>query len=172
MRFIITSTTDEKGANDEVPMTDDLFKAYMKYNEDLHRAGVLVASEGLLPGAGLRVVASRGKRVVVDGPFAESKEPVGGFHLDRGRLLGGGQGVGVALPRRNGVGERAHGSTAHGRRGHPAEVPRPRGVGGAGVDGVADQTLTRRGIAPAAPRVRRRRLARHFLRMNAPTWLA
>lgn len=81
MRFIITATTDETVANDEVPMTDDLFRAYMKYNEDLHRAGALVASEGLLPGAGVRVVASRGKRVVVDGPFAESKELVGGFYL-------------------------------------------------------------------------------------------
>ena len=81
MRFIITSTTDESGANDAAPMTDELFKAYMKYNEDLHKAGVLVASEGLLPGAGVRVAASRGKRVVVDGPFAESKELVGGFYL-------------------------------------------------------------------------------------------
>ena len=82
MRFIITSTTDETGANDEVPMTDDLFKAYMKYNEDLHRAGVLVASEGLLPGVpAVRVVASRGKRAIVDGPFTESKELVGGFYL-------------------------------------------------------------------------------------------
>ncbi|HZF29819.1 MAG TPA: YciI family protein [Gammaproteobacteria bacterium] len=81
MRFIITSTTDENGANDEAPMTDELFKAYMKYNEDLHRAGVLVASEGLLPGPAVRVVASRGKRMVVDGPFAESKELVGGFYV-------------------------------------------------------------------------------------------
>jgi hypothetical protein len=81
MRFIITATTDGT-ADPEAPMDDDLFKAYMRFNEDLHRAGVLVAAEGLLPGApGARVVASRGTRTIVDGPFAESKELVGGFYL-------------------------------------------------------------------------------------------
>jgi hypothetical protein len=80
MRFLIESTTDEQGA--DAPMTDELFKAYMKFNEDLHRAGVLVAAEGLVPGApAVRVVAQRGKRVVVDGPFTESKELVGGFYV-------------------------------------------------------------------------------------------
>jgi hypothetical protein len=82
MRFIITSRRDEANA---VPAPDaafdeKVFTAFMKYNEDLHRAGVLVASEGLTAGApGARVVASRGRRKVIDGPFAESKELVGGF---------------------------------------------------------------------------------------------
>jgi hypothetical protein len=81
MRFIITSTTDP-AAEAAAPMSDDLFASYMKYNEDLHTAGVLIASEGLIPGAaGARVVASRGRRKVVDGPFVESKELVGGFYL-------------------------------------------------------------------------------------------
>lgn len=81
MRFIITSTTDP-AAEPAAPMSDDLFAAYMKFNEDLQTAGVLVASEGLNPGApGARVVAARGRRKVVDGPFAESKELVGGFYL-------------------------------------------------------------------------------------------
>jgi len=63
-------------------MSDDLFTAYMKFNEDLQTAGVLVASEGLNPGApGARVVTFRGRRKMVDGPFAESKELVGGFYL-------------------------------------------------------------------------------------------
>jgi hypothetical protein len=80
MRFLIESTTDEQGV--DAPMTDELFKTYMKFNEDLHRAGVLVAAEGLVPGApAVRVVAQRGKRVVVDGPFTESKELVGGFYV-------------------------------------------------------------------------------------------
>jgi len=80
MRFLIESTTDEQGA--DAPMTDELFKAYMKFNEDLHRAGVLVAAEGLVPGApAVRVVASSGKRVVVDGPFTESKELIAGFSI-------------------------------------------------------------------------------------------
>lgn len=81
MRFIITSTTDTTSETD-APMSDELFMAYMKFNEDLVTAGVLVASEGLIPGApGARIVASGGKRKVVDGPFAESKELVGGFYL-------------------------------------------------------------------------------------------
>jgi hypothetical protein len=81
MRFIITSTTAPDSKLD-APMTDDLFKAYMKFNEDLHAAGVLVVSEGLMPGTpGARIVASGGKRKVVDGPFLETKELVGGFYV-------------------------------------------------------------------------------------------
>jgi len=83
MRFIITSHPDEtKPAGAGAPMSDELFMAYMKFNEDLQRAGVLVASEGLLPGTpGAMVKASGGRRKVVDGPFAESKELVGGFYV-------------------------------------------------------------------------------------------
>jgi hypothetical protein len=81
MRFIITSTTDVNSKAD-APPSDALFAAYMKFNEDLHNAGVLVASEGLMPGTpGARIVASGGQRKVVDGPFAESKELIGGFYL-------------------------------------------------------------------------------------------
>jgi hypothetical protein len=55
----------------------------MRFNEEMHQAGVLVASEGLNPAArGARVAVSKeGKRHVVDGPFAESKELVGGFYI-------------------------------------------------------------------------------------------
>jgi hypothetical protein len=54
----------------------------MRFNEEMHLAGVLVASEGLNPAArGARVAVSNGKRHVVDGPFAESKELVGGFYI-------------------------------------------------------------------------------------------
>jgi len=54
----------------------------MRFNEEMQRAGVLVASEGLNPAAkGARVAVDNGKRYVVDGPFAESKELVGGFYL-------------------------------------------------------------------------------------------
>jgi len=81
MRFMITSTNDA-GSDTNAPISDELFAAYMKFNEDLHTAGVLVAAEGLTPGTpGARVVASAGKRKVVDGPFAESKELVAGFWI-------------------------------------------------------------------------------------------
>lgn len=82
MRFIITSQRDDatSGPAPAAAFDEKVFTAFMKYNEDLHRAGVLVAAEGLTPGApGARVVASGGRRNLVDGPFAESKELVGGF---------------------------------------------------------------------------------------------
>jgi hypothetical protein len=53
-----------------------------KYNEELVKAGVLLAGEGLQPSSkGARVKFSGSKRTVVDGPFAETKELVAGFWL-------------------------------------------------------------------------------------------
>jgi hypothetical protein len=82
MRFVITARPADDAATPSGPPSDDLIAAYMKFNEDMHNAGVLVASEGLNPGApGARVGVSGGKRKVLDGPFAESKELVGGFYV-------------------------------------------------------------------------------------------
>jgi len=84
MRFIITAQSDanHSTADPQAGFDADLFKAYMRFNEEMHRAGVLVASEGLNPAAqGARIAVANGKRYVVDGPFAESKELVGGFYL-------------------------------------------------------------------------------------------
>ena len=84
MRFIIAAQagTDEAKAGKEPTFDEALFTSYMRFNEDMHRAGVLVASEGLNPAArGARVAVSQGRRHVVDGPFAESKELVGGFYI-------------------------------------------------------------------------------------------
>lgn len=84
MRFIITAQPGENPSKGETqPEFDaELFKAYMRFNEEMHQAGVLVASEGLNPAAkGARIAVSQGRRYVVDGPFAESKELVGGFYL-------------------------------------------------------------------------------------------
>jgi hypothetical protein len=53
-----------------------------KFNEELVKAGVMLAGEGLRPSSkGKRVVFSGGKKKVVDGPFAETKELVAGFWL-------------------------------------------------------------------------------------------
>jgi hypothetical protein len=80
MRFIITARPDDSKPRTDVQMDDDLFATYMKFNEELQKAGVLVASEGLNPGApGARIGVSGGQRKVLDGPFAEAKELVGGF---------------------------------------------------------------------------------------------
>jgi hypothetical protein len=82
MRFIITARRDETKPPVEAPFDEKLFAAYMKLNEEMHQAGVLVASEGLIPGApGAQVGVSGGKRRVLDGPFAESKELVGGLYI-------------------------------------------------------------------------------------------
>jgi hypothetical protein len=82
MRFIITARRDETKPQVDLPFDEKLFAAYMKFNEDLHREGVLVAAEGLVSGApGARVGVSGGKRKVLDGPFTESKELVGGFYV-------------------------------------------------------------------------------------------
>jgi hypothetical protein len=53
-----------------------------KYNEELVKAGVMVAAEGLQPSSkGARVKFSGDKRTVIDGPFAETKELIAGFWL-------------------------------------------------------------------------------------------
>lgn len=83
MRFIITAQAGETQDPDAGGGIDAaLLTAYMKFNEEMHQAGVLVASEGLNPAArGARIAVSKGRRHVVDGPFAESKELVGGFYI-------------------------------------------------------------------------------------------
>jgi len=85
MRFIITArpgpdTPEPPDPNG--PFDEALFSTYMAFNEEMHKAGVLVASEGLKhEGHVARVEAKNGKRTVVDGPFTESKELVGGFYV-------------------------------------------------------------------------------------------
>lgn len=84
MRFIITAqpSKESETATEQSEFDVELFKAYMRFNEEMHQAGVLVASEGLNPSApGARIAVAHGKRYVVDGPFAESKELVEGFYL-------------------------------------------------------------------------------------------
>ena len=57
-------------------------KRMMKYNEELTKAGALLALDGLHPpAAGARVTYSRGKAKVSDGPFAEAKEVLGGYWM-------------------------------------------------------------------------------------------
>jgi hypothetical protein len=68
--------------------TQDLFEAMMKYNEELVKAGVMLAGEGLQPSSkGARVRFSGDTRTVIDGPFTESKELVAGYWLWQVRSL-------------------------------------------------------------------------------------
>jgi hypothetical protein len=84
MRFLITAAADPnaKTANAEGAFDPALFAAYMSFNEEMFKAGVLIASEGLNPGQkSARVGVKDGKRVVLDGPYVETKELVGGFYF-------------------------------------------------------------------------------------------
>jgi hypothetical protein len=60
----------------------ELVDQMQKYNEELTKAGVMLAADGLYPSAkGKRVRFDDAKRTVIDGPFAESKELVAGFWI-------------------------------------------------------------------------------------------
>jgi hypothetical protein len=65
-----------------VPPSKDLLAAMGKFNEEMAKAGVLLAAEGLQASSkGARVRFSGPKRTVIDGPFAETKELIAGFWL-------------------------------------------------------------------------------------------
>jgi hypothetical protein len=81
MRFMVmVKATD---ASEAGAMPDEKMLADMgKYNEELAKAGVMLAGEGLHPSSkGARVRFSGAKRTVIDGPFAETKELVAGFWI-------------------------------------------------------------------------------------------
>ncbi|AOJ71393.1 MULTISPECIES: YciI family protein [Burkholderia] len=78
--MVIVKATNESEAG-KMPGTE-LLEAMGKFNEDLVKAGVMLAGEGLHPSAkGKRVRFSGSARTVIDGPFAETKELVAGFWL-------------------------------------------------------------------------------------------
>jgi hypothetical protein len=81
MRFMIVVKADK---NSEAGILPDqkLLTEMGKYNEELAKAGVLLAGEGLHPSSkGARVKFSGSTRTVIDGPFAETKELIAGFWL-------------------------------------------------------------------------------------------
>ena len=81
MRFMVIIKADASFEAGEMP-SERLLGEFGKYNEDLVRAGVLLACEGLHPSSdGARVKISGSKRTVVDGPFTETKELIAGFWL-------------------------------------------------------------------------------------------
>jgi hypothetical protein len=70
------------------PKPED-FAAMQKYNEELAKAGILLAAEGLAPTSkGARVSFSGDERTVTDGPFAETKEVIAGFTIIQVKSLG------------------------------------------------------------------------------------
>ena len=81
MRFMILVKATDQSEAGEMP-SQELLAQMQKYNEELVKAGVMLAGEGLHPSSkGARVKFSGDKRTVSDGPFTETKELVAGFWL-------------------------------------------------------------------------------------------
>ena len=81
MRFMVLVKADKNTEAGVLP-DEKLLTAMGKYNEELVKAGVMLAGEGLHPSSkGARVRFSGANRTVIDGPFAETKELIAGFWL-------------------------------------------------------------------------------------------
>ena len=81
MRFMVMVKATEESEAGVMPSTE-LLEAMGRYNEELVKAGVMVAGEGLHPSSkGVRVRFDGTSRRVIDGPFAETKELVAGFWI-------------------------------------------------------------------------------------------
>ncbi|MFC5471103.1 YciI family protein [Cohnella suwonensis] len=83
MRFmmIVNATKDSEAG---VPPSQELIDAMMSYNEELIKAGVLVAADGLHPSASAIRISypdPGGKPKIIDGPFTEAKEMIAGFTM-------------------------------------------------------------------------------------------
>src|SRR3989442_10976946 len=81
MRFMILVKADKNSEAGALP-DEKILTEMGKFNIQLEQAGVLLAAEGLQASSkGARVKFSGGKRTVIDGPFAETKELIAGFWL-------------------------------------------------------------------------------------------
>ncbi|HEX3776083.1 MAG TPA: YciI family protein [Polyangiaceae bacterium] len=81
MKVIVMVKASKDSEAGKMP-SEDLLRAMGNYNEELVKAGVMLAGEGLHPSSkGKRLVFKGGQKSFIDGPFAESKELVAGFWL-------------------------------------------------------------------------------------------
>ena len=81
MRFMVLVKADKNSEAGVLP-TKELLAEMGKFNEELVKAGVMLEGEGLQASSkGARVKFSGGKRSVIDGPFAETKELIAGFWI-------------------------------------------------------------------------------------------
>jgi hypothetical protein len=81
MRFMVLMYPGEQAESGALP-DEQAMAAMMKFNEELASAGVMLQGDGLQPSSkGARITFSGGKPRVTDGPFAESKELLGGFWM-------------------------------------------------------------------------------------------
>jgi hypothetical protein len=81
MRVMVLIKADKTSEAGVMP-SEQLLTEMGKFNEELVKAGIMLAGEGLHPSSkGKRVRFSGGKRTVIDGPFAETKELIAGFWI-------------------------------------------------------------------------------------------
>jgi hypothetical protein len=81
MRVMVLIKANEESERGEMP-SEQLLTDMTAYNEELVKAGVMLAGEGLHPSSkGVRVAFSGSERKVIDGPFAETKELLAGYWL-------------------------------------------------------------------------------------------
>jgi hypothetical protein len=81
MRFMMIVKANKDSEAGVMPK-EEMLAAMAKYNEELVKAGVLLDATGLQPSSkGARIKFSHGKRTVIDGPFAETKELIAGYWL-------------------------------------------------------------------------------------------
>jgi len=81
MRFMMLMYPGPQAETGVLP-DERVFAEMMKYNEELQKAGVLLALDGLQPSSkGARLTVKGGKKSVVDGPFSEAKELIGGYWM-------------------------------------------------------------------------------------------
>ncbi len=82
MRVIVIIKGNEESEASKLP-SDELFREMGKFNEELVKAGIMLAGEGLTPSSKGKRVRFEGKtkKTVIDGPFAEAKELVAGFWI-------------------------------------------------------------------------------------------
>jgi hypothetical protein len=87
MRFMLLVRANDDTEAGVMP-SEELLTEMGKFNEELVKAGVLLAGEGLQPSSkGARVRFSGKERTVIDGPFAETKELIAGFWLIQAKSL-------------------------------------------------------------------------------------
>lgn len=81
MRVMVIVKASKESEQGILP-SQEILAEMGKYNDELAKAGVILAAEGLQPSAkGARVKFADGKKIVMDGPFAETKELIAGFWL-------------------------------------------------------------------------------------------
>jgi hypothetical protein len=81
MRFMVLVKASEESEAGVMP-SEEMLAEMGKFNEELVKAGVMLAGEGLHPTSrGVRIRFSGDERTVIDGPFAETKELLGGYWL-------------------------------------------------------------------------------------------